>query len=760
MLRKMFLITSWIIGFHAFANEPPTRISGKISDGEVALPFATISIIGTTLGTVSDNFGHFELLGIPSGKLVLRIQNVGYKTTEIPVITINGGHTKVNVNLEADYIGLNEIVVTANRYEANRQETPVIVNVISNKLLQTGNAVCLSDGLSYTSGLRVENNCQNCGFQQVRINGLEGPYSQILIDSKPILSALGGVYGIEQIPVSMIERVEVVRGGGSALYGSNAIAGTINIITREPVKNTLEGNLNYSMIGGKAADRTISFNGTYVSDDRKSGLHFFAVNRDRNHFDANNDGFSEIGLIQGNAFGFRSFIKTSNFGKITATYHYMDEFRRGGNLFELQPHETDITEQTDHKINGGEIVYDIYSKNLKSKVSIYSSAQHIVRESYYGAQQDPNAYGHTTDITVVGGFQWNHSSEKALFGAANFIAGAEIQSNKLHDKMPGYQRDLQQNIEIGGVFGQSEWKWQKGSVLVGIRADKHSLIKKMILSPRATFLFNLNAKMQWRTSVSTGFRAPQAFDEDLHILAVNGGVMLIQLAENLRPEYSRSFSSSLDMYPKVLGKESNIMVEAFYTYLDDVFVLETLETDADGNKIVERRNGSGAKVLGLNIENKTVINKNNQLQVGLTLQRSTYVEPETWSENPYIESIKNLPKSPNAYGYLHWSSSFKNRWKSTLSGIYTGSMKVMHFEGYITQDDLVTTKPFFELNLKIGYTFTIAEGMNLQVDTGVQNLFNSYQNDFDKGTFRDAGFMYGPMKPRTYFISLKIGNLI
>ena len=121
--------------------------------------------------------------------------------------------------MEEDLIGLNEVVVTANRNETNRQEAPVIVNVISPKIFQAANAVCLSEGLSYQPGLRVENNCQNCGFQQVRINGMEGPYSQILIDSRPIYSALSGVYGIEQIPVNMIGRVEVVRGGGSALYG-------------------------------------------------------------------------------------------------------------------------------------------------------------------------------------------------------------------------------------------------------------------------------------------------------------------------------------------------------------------------------------------------------------------------------------------------------------------------------------------------------------------------------------------------------------
>ena len=151
-----------------------------------------------------------------------------------------GANFKINFEMEEDPILLENVVVSANRNETKRREASNIVNVITPKMFETTNSICLAQGLNYQPGLRVENNCQNCGFQQVRINGLEGPYTQILIDSRPVFSALAGVYGIEQIPANMIERVEVVRGGGSALFGSNAIAGTINIITKEPLNNSLD----------------------------------------------------------------------------------------------------------------------------------------------------------------------------------------------------------------------------------------------------------------------------------------------------------------------------------------------------------------------------------------------------------------------------------------------------------------------------------------------------------------------------------------
>jgi len=138
------------------------------------------------------------------------------------------------LNWIRNVLGIEEVVVTGDRNKTNRTESSTIVSILTPKLFATIQSVTLSEGLNFCPGLRMENNCQNCGFSQVRMNGMEGPYSQILINGRPIFSGLAGVYGLELIPSSMIERVEVVRGGGSALYGSNAIAGTINLIFKRP----------------------------------------------------------------------------------------------------------------------------------------------------------------------------------------------------------------------------------------------------------------------------------------------------------------------------------------------------------------------------------------------------------------------------------------------------------------------------------------------------------------------------------------------
>ncbi len=194
----------------------------------------------TTIATSTDETGHFSLLNMPEGDYTVIAMALGYKTVEKVVSLKQGKTVELKFDLEKDVFGLSEVVVTGDRNQKNRKESAVVVNTLSPKQLEANNSVTISEGLNFCSGLRVENNCQNCGFNQLRMNGMEGPYSQVLINSRAIFSGLAGVYGLELIPANMIERVEIVRGGGSALYGSNAIAGTVNMILKDPINNSYE----------------------------------------------------------------------------------------------------------------------------------------------------------------------------------------------------------------------------------------------------------------------------------------------------------------------------------------------------------------------------------------------------------------------------------------------------------------------------------------------------------------------------------------
>lgn len=204
-----------VAGIGAAVAANPIRegnmISGHVlvKGSEENIPYATVLIVGSGQGTVSNEEGQFEFKNLPAGKYTLRVSAVGYKTQE-KAIEVNKDFTAVvHFQMEEESFMTDEVVVSANRNEVSRKAAPVVVNVMSAKLFEMVNSTDLAKTLNYQSGLRVENNCQNCGFPQVRINGLEGPYSQILINSRPVISALSGVYGLEQIPVNMIERVEV-----------------------------------------------------------------------------------------------------------------------------------------------------------------------------------------------------------------------------------------------------------------------------------------------------------------------------------------------------------------------------------------------------------------------------------------------------------------------------------------------------------------------------------------------------------------------
>jgi len=733
-------------------------IRGHVIDKSTGnhVPFINITLRGTTLGTATDATGHYTLRNIPAEEVMLVASAVGFKTIEKAVKLQQGRTTVVNFDIEEDAILLDNVVVSANRSETKRRETSTIVNVITPKLFENTNSVCLAQGLNFQPGLRVENNCQNCGFQQVRINGLEGPYSQILIDSRPVFSSLAGVYGIEQIPSNMIERVEVVRGGGSALFGSNAIAGTINIITKEPLANSLTVNHSTLFIGGTSSDINTMFNAAIISDDNKVGVSLYGSTRAREAWDANADGFTEIGLIKARNIGFRSYFRTSLQSKLTLEYHNIGEFRRGGNQLNLPAHKADIAEQTDHNIHNGGLKWEYFSPDEKHSLSVYTSAQQIRRDSYYGAGKDPNAYGLTHDLSIVSGMQYVHSIDKLLFMPANITGGAEYSLNNLTDEQFAYERQINQPIRIAALFAQNEWKTEHLGILLGLRMDKHNLIEKPIFSPRLNVRYSPFSWVNLRTSYAEGFRAPQAFDEDLHLTAVGGDVQIIVNDPALKPENSRSYSVSADFYQQLGKMQANVLIEAFYTDIQDVFYLRESGTDATGNPVLMRKNGSGAVVRGINLEARLAPFARFNLQSGFTIQQSLYKEPESWSENSAIEARREMFRSPNHYGYLTASYNPSKNLTLALSGIYTGTMLLQHF-GPDTEDDKEVWSPrFFDLNLKISRDFKIGNSTRLQANAGIQNIFNSFQKDFDVGETRDAGYIYGPSLPRSFFAGVKL----
>lgn len=733
------------------------HLTGHVLDERTGehLSFVNVQLKGTNLGCVTDESGHYLLKDLPVGRQTIVFSYVGYETLELPVDIVADKTVELKATLREVSIMMDNVVVTSNRYETKRQEASSIVNVVSPVVFETANATCMADALCYQTGLRVEQTCANCGQTALRINGLEGQYSQILMDSRPIFSSLAAVYGLEQIPVGMVDRVEVIRGGGSALYGANAIAGVVNIITKEPVRNFVNISNTSQMLRTSAYDINTTLNASVISENRKIGAFLFAVQRNRSRYDHDGDGFSDIPMLRSTTAGGRVFFKTSAYSKITLEYHHVTDHRRGGNLFDNEPHEADIAEQLRHNIDAGGLSFDWFSADNKHFVSAYSHLQNVSRESYFGAGKDPNAYGRSNDIMSVTGLQYRFSYNCGKM-PADLSVGAEYSYNGLRDKMLGYNRDFSQKVHLYGAYVQNEWKNERWSVLVGARLEKHNMLKSPVCTPRANVRFTPVEGVILRASYSAGYRAPQAYDEDLHVAAVGGEVSLISLDPNLKPEYSHSASISGDLYRRFGSWETNLTLEGFYTYLQNVFFLRETGHDTSGNLLMLRTNASGAWVAGLNVEGKVAYRDMLLVQLGYTFQRSRYLEAQTWSINPDIQPQKRMLRTPDNYAYMLVNITPVHDFTISLSGKATGSMLVPHKAGYIAHDEEVTTKAFWELGIKLSYDIHLYKHYCLEVNGGVKNVLNQYQQDLDKGELRDADYIYGPSQPRTWFIGMSL----
>jgi len=767
------------------AQNNTSKVSGQITIEGNPVPYASIYVKNGTKGTDADEKGNYSLT-IASGEVTLVVKSQGYRTQEKAVTLIANKNLNINFEMVEDVLGLDQVVVSATRNRISKKEAPVIVKVLSPKLFNATQSVSLADGLNYQPGVRLETNCQNCGFTQVRMNGLQGQYTQILVNSRPVFSALNGVYGLEQIPVSMIDRVEVVRSGGSALFGSNAIAGTINVITKEPVNDSWEVSTNLGLIDGKTADRTVNINASVVSEDLKSGITAYGIYRNRDAYDANDDGYSEITELQNNSLGLKTFLRPNDNSKIGLDFTAIREYRRGGNKLDLSPQFTDITEELDHNTIFTGLDYELFNGEHTKNLTVYTSLQHTDRGSYYGGlgggitAEDSiaanNAFGNTKDLAFVAGSKFNHEFKNKDM----ITAGVEYQLNDTDDAIIGYNRLVDQKVNSLGVYGQYEWKpTNKFSALIGARLDhvnvdgyytiqdieRSSDVSETVVSPRLTLLYNITEDLKFRGGYAKGFRAPQAFNEDLHISSVGGEQRFVILSNNLESEFSNAYTASFD-YTKNFNKtQANLLIEGFYTTLKNPFTIVSTGTSlSNGSILEETRNGSGAYVSGANIELSISPSSDLYFQAGFTVQKSIFKEDQVLFESDGSISgeedvlLDEFVRSPNTYGFITSSWEVSDAFKLDLTGSYTGSMivpLVVSDSGFV---NLIDTESFLDMTTKLTYHFDPIDNFHVELSGGIQNIFDSYQSDFDTGAGRDSTYIYGPNRPRTFFIGLKFGD--
>ena len=746
-------------------------------------------------GTSSQASGDYQVK-VPAGTYKLTISSVGFKTITQDISLTENEVLSKNFSLEKDLLEIDQVVVTATRNIIPQYKSPVVVSKVTGHIFETTQSLSLAEGLNFTPGLRTETNCQNCGFNQLRINGLEGSYSQILVNGRPVFSSLAGVYGLEMIPANMIDRVEVVRGAGSVLYGGNAIGGTVNILTKDPTRNTFSVGNSLSLLKDGSPDNTLFANASVVSEDFDKGLTLFAYQRNRKPYDSNEDGYSEITKLHNTTFGADAFWNPTENSKVKLNLNSINEFRRGGNKFDLLPHESDITEQLRHRILAGDLAFERFSEDLAHKFSLYTSAQYTDREGYYGgglgyavnskadfdnlSADDQEEYfkalakyGHTTELVGVGGAQYAYTITPEL----NLSLGSEYKYDKVNDNYIGQNRSVDQVVRTYGNYLQVEWNPAKKLTLLGgsrydyvdikgsyrfagVDKDSNKQISKFV--PRLIAMYDITETLKLRGSFAQGYRAPQAFDEDLHTEVLDGDPIFVELDKDLTSETSNSYTASLNYTKREGNTQANLILEGFYTHINNRFINQDL-TDIGNIKHKLKTNATDhLKIMGVNVEANFAFGSQWIWQTGFTYQQSRFSEQQTIWENedptdPKKVSSDRVMRSPELYGYTTLSYTPIAALKLSYNGVFTGQMYVPHvIEAQSGEQVIVKSPNFYEQNLRAAYTFSLTDNYKLEVFAGVKNIFNQYQKDFDKGKDRDADYIYGPQHPRTYFMGLKL----
>ena len=662
-------------------------------------------------------------------------------------------------------VNLEDIVVTATKTPKRKTNSPVIVNVINSEAIRNVQACNLSESLSFQTGLRVETDCQTCNYTQLRINGMSGGFSQILINGRPTFSPLMGLYALEQFPSNMIEKIEVMKGGGSTLYGSSAIGGTVNIITKIPKENSSQIEFSTHSIDRQSNDYSILGNSSIVSKSKKAGLSLFVNKREREAYDNNQDRFSELPYLNNLSFGANMYFMPKENQKLDVSFSSIYEYRYGGEMPVQNPaHFSAQSEERTHHIFAGGIDYQINFNNYDSSLITYLAYQNTDREHYTGIKPDDDIeldgflksppYGDSYVETLNTGFQLNHMLSPFFAGDNVLTLGFDYLHDRVFDEIPAYNYLVDQVSKDLGIFLQSDWEInQKLSLLTGLRADFHNYVDKPIYSPRASLLYKANDDIQFRFGYGTGFRAPQALDTDLHIAFAGGGISRVILSPDLKEEKSESLNLSVNYDKAKENWIAGFTVDLFYNQLQNAFILQPIGQDTFG-EVYEKQNGQSALIQGINLEARANFNGIVQLEGGYTIQSSRFDNAVEYIEG--IAGIKEFIRTPDNYGYAVLTYTKKNI-SSTLNYVYTGTMIVPHFAGAPNQlvDEIVTTDSFSELSLKFNYTFP-SDTVSFDIYTGIKNIFNRYQSDFDIGKNRDSNYIYGPAQPRTTYFGVRL----
>ncbi len=671
-----------------------------------------------------------------------------------------------------------QIVVTGTRLRKHYRKSPVRTDIVSSERMETKNAADLFDALNGENGLVSDNQCQNCALNDIRINGLEGQYTQVLINSVPAVSSLANVYFAQQIPIELIDRAEIIRGGGSALYGSGAIGGSINVITKKPLTNSANFSYRHEFLAYGARAYNVGGFGSAVTRKGNMGIAVYGAKRHRDEWDRNNDRFSDLGRLDNLSFGLDAFYSFGKGLELSARYFTIREYRRGGDNIDVPEPLVFLAERINSDIHIAMSKFSHYvNKYVNYEVNVNYSD--MTRSTYYGGRTDLLDMDELLEQTLVQGLSRN----PFYFGNAivnivpaeghTITVGGEYWNEGLWDGN-SITKIATVDTHYQNGSGQLQYNWEHDifDVIAGVRLDKHNTIDTVIVSPRANAIFKKWDFFKIRLGVGTGFKSPQVFSEDFHIEQSSvGGVTKsrrIFNMPNLKQERSVSYTGDLSGDVS-LGKDVHFdyTVGTFYTTIKgkmEVNAEEAIVSTAAADYFPRYNVPGTSKLLGGNAEIALYISEYARLTSGFT-----YTPLARLSQRNLESGNRTMLEVPEVSG-MTMLELFFWRFTASLSNQIIGKMKVLH-----SSDDWVWnggfqyyryTPTFYVFNVRLKYRHPLPGNTYIELFAGVDNITNTYQRDLDRMVLspdakvlgvRDAGYVYGPTKPLTYYAGVKGG---
>lgn len=692
ILRYLCLLVLTIAALNSSAQY---TLSGEIRDDKSPLSFAKVRLDSPQRNYLSDEMGRFSFLDLPAGSYTLTVQLLGYANQTIEVSLPSAPLT---ILLEPEIQDMDVMVVSGTLKEVSKKESAVNVEVYTPQFFKKNPSPSIFDALQNVNGVRPQLNCNICNTGDIHVNGLEGPYTMVLIDGMPIVSSLSTVYGLSGIPNSLVERIEIVKGPASALYGSEAIGGIINIITKKPqnapliaadvfTTSWLETNVDVASrlkVGKKAHVLT--------------GLNYYNYDWKK---DENQDGFTDV-TLQDRISVFQKWnFQRKDYRLFTLAGRYLYEDRWGGQMNWTAEHRGTDSIYAESIYTTRWEVLGAYQLPLREKVFTSFSFNQHWQNSYYGVTPFM-----AKQFIGFGQVYW----DKKL-GKSDLLVGMALRHMRYDDNSSATQStdsipvNLPSHTWLPGLFAQNEIHLaQKHKLLLGLRFDYHSA-HGPIFTPRIGYKWDYAELGFLRFNAGTGYRIVNIFTEDHAALT---GARTVIIEEGIRPEQSYNMNVNLDH--TFFSKKNGMIAldfSVFYTYFTNRIIADY---DSNPDEIRYANLTSHAVSQGISLKVNLHVIKNVKAQIGGTLMDIANYENGGKQQQILTEKFSG-----------NWSITYEiPKWHLSLD--YTGNVySPMRLPLLNDLDPRPGYSPWWSLqNIQLRY-----DGLkNLEIYVGLKNLLN------------------------------------